>query len=140
MSKPVRFFIPFVAGKDRPRFTRSGHTYTTAKTAAHEQEIAWLYRQAGGKLHVSEALEMHVTVTKPLPKSIPKKVTIRAYTQKPDVDNILKLVMDALNGVAHHDDKQIVRSKVEKLPQMRDQTEQMIVTIMPALQSEDIYE
>ena len=35
-------------------------------------------------------------------------------TKKPDADNILKIVCDALNGVAYHDDKQIVEAKVCK--------------------------
>ena len=33
---------------------------------------------------------------------------------KPDIDNVVKLVMDALNGVAYDDDKQVVRQYAEK--------------------------
>ena len=35
-------------------------------------------------------------------------------TVKPDADNILKVVCDALNGVLYHDDKQIVSAIVQK--------------------------
>lgn len=35
-------------------------------------------------------------------------------TKKPDIDNITKCVLDALNGIAYHDDSQIVRLTVEK--------------------------
>ena len=33
---------------------------------------------------------------------------------KPDIDNVVKVVMIALNGVAYHDDKQVVRQYAEK--------------------------
>lgn len=35
-------------------------------------------------------------------------------TKKPDADNILKIIADSLNGLAYHDDAQIVYAKVEK--------------------------
>ena len=35
-------------GKGRPRFTRSGHTYTPDRTAAYEERVKLAYRQAGG--------------------------------------------------------------------------------------------
>lgn len=34
--------------------------------------------------------------------------------KKPDIDNIAKVVCDALNGVAYKDDKQIVSLKLAK--------------------------
>ena len=34
--------------------------------------------------------------------------------KKPDVDNILKIVMDGLNGIAYPDDKQITDAHVKK--------------------------
>ena len=36
-------------------------------------------------------------------------------TLKPDTDNIAKIVCDALNGVAYHDDKQITSLTVDKV-------------------------
>ena len=35
-------------------------------------------------------------------------------TKKPDADNVLKIVMDGLNGVAYEDDKQVVDATVHK--------------------------
>lgn len=35
-------------GKGRPRFTRSGHTYTPDSTAEYEERVKLAYRQAGG--------------------------------------------------------------------------------------------
>ena len=34
--------------------------------------------------------------------------------KKPDADNILKIVADALNGIAYGDDKQVVTAQVQK--------------------------
>ena len=36
-------------------------------------------------------------------------------TKKPDADNILKIIADALNGIAYADDKQVVTAEVQKL-------------------------
>ena len=35
-------------------------------------------------------------------------------TKKPDIDNIVKIVLDSLNGVAYIDDSQVVALLVEK--------------------------
>lgn len=35
-------------------------------------------------------------------------------TKKPDVDNIVKIVLDALNGLAWHDDAQVTFLAVSK--------------------------
>ena len=34
--------------------------------------------------------------------------------KKPDIDNCLKAVMDALNGIAYNDDKQVTKNYVVK--------------------------
>ena len=34
---------------------------------------------------------------------------------KPDIDNLAKFVLDALNGVGYHDDSQIVKLEVHKM-------------------------
>ena len=36
-------------------------------------------------------------------------------TKKPDIDNIVKIVLDAMNGIAFKDDTQITKLQVEKL-------------------------
>lgn len=46
-------------------------------------------------------------VCRALPKSRPKKVESEPDTIKPDCDNVGKIVLDALNGVAYDDDGQV---------------------------------
>lgn len=33
---------------------------------------------------------------------------------KPDLDNVAKVILDALNGIAYHDDSQVSRLLIEK--------------------------
>ena len=68
-----------------------------------------------------EPLEMFITAYFPIPKSTTKKdrqlIKERKLfpTKKPDADNIAKVICDALNGVAYHDDTQIVKMEVRKV-------------------------
>ena len=108
--------------KARPRFTRYGHTYTPKKTADYEKAIAEYWRQAtnGFMYDKEQALIVNLVFGIPIPKSTSKSKTelmangtIRP-TKKPDVDNLAKAVMDALNGVAWVDDSQVVRVSIYK--------------------------
>ena len=36
------------------------------------------------------------------------------YNHKPDLDNLAKIILDSLNGIAFDDDKQVVKLEVEK--------------------------
>ena len=40
---------------------------------------------------------------------------IHPHTSAPDIDNLCKFVLDALNGIAYHDDRQVVQLKSLKL-------------------------
>ena len=102
-------------GKARPRFTRQGRAYTPAKTAGYEAEIRQMAAAAMGS---SEPLETPVSVfcyvTLPIPSSTPKK-RLSAFLdgserplKKPDLDNVAKAFLDAMNGVVYQDDKQVV--------------------------------
>lgn len=103
-------------GKARPRFSRkSGTVYTPAKTAKYEKEIRQSFLAAGGKL-IPDGSYVAVTVDAyfKIPKSYIKRKrlaceqSIKRPDKKPDIDNILKVVLDALNKVAYEDDKQVI--------------------------------
>ena len=36
-------------------------------------------------------------------------------SRKPDIDNVMKIVLDALNGVAYKDDSRVVRVEAQKI-------------------------
>lgn len=45
----------------------------------------------------------------------PNKTKLKFVTKKPDADNVSKIILDALNGLAYKDDSQIVALYVFKL-------------------------
>lgn len=64
------------------------------------------------------ALELNLTFCMPIPKSISKKKREQLHyvTKKPDVDNLAKAVMDAINQVGiWEDDSQVSRLVVGKI-------------------------
>lgn len=64
------------------------------------------------------ALELNLIFCLPIPKSISKKkrADLRYVTKKPDVDNLAKAVMDAINNVGiWEDDSQISVLRVSKI-------------------------
>lgn len=124
-GKTVAFaVIGKIIGKARPRVTRHG-VYTPPETKAKENEIAWRYKASGGTMMDGE-IAVVIHVFRELPKSRPKKVESEPDLFKPDIDNIAKLVMDALNGVAYHDDAQITSLVVKKHHRARKKERMLI--------------
>ena len=118
----VSFVVPGKArGKQRPRATRQGRVYTPAETVNAEAYIKMLATQAmDGAAPMDGPLWMLVKVDVAVPASWSRKRTELALigelmpTSKPDLDNIVKLYADALNGVVYLDDKQIIDLTVRK--------------------------
>lgn len=110
-------------GKERPRFCHNGQIiYTPKQTTTYEQQIIFdYYKQCGNmKFPEDSQLELSVRAYYKIPKSTSKKRKTAMLseeirpTKKPDGDNILKAVADALNGVCYKDDKNIVKMSIEK--------------------------
>jgi Holliday junction resolvase RusA-like endonuclease len=105
-------------GKGRPRFARSGHTYTPAATRSYEAAIRYAaQQQMCGRPPLEGALEVMVAATFPVPISWSRRKHEAAlagafpHVTKPDVD--LKVV-DALNQIVFADDRQITHATVVK--------------------------
>ena len=102
--------------KGRPRFY-GGHAVTPEKTRKYEKLIrdSWEHGIVEG-----EYLTIAMVFTMPIPQSYSKKKRLMLlsskfnYTSKPDTDNIAKIVLDSLNGLAFKDDAQITRLEVIK--------------------------
>ena len=118
--KTQEIFFPIIpVPKGRPRMTRTGHTYTPKKTADYEKAIADHYKSEGGELFVGP-IEVKLIFQMPIPKGYPKKVikqieegTLK-HAKKPDIDNLAKAVLDALNEIAFSDDSHITKLTLVK--------------------------
>lgn len=122
----VKFEVPGEPqGKGRPRFRRAGNyvsTYTPEKTAVYENLVKLEYeRQCSGiRFEDGKQLKMMIEAYYGIPKSTSKKKLglmlsgeIRPV-KKPDMDNVIKIIADSLNGIAYKDDTQIVEAVIRK--------------------------
>ena len=119
-------------GKGRVRFVRAtGRTYTPDKTAEAMELIRMAYvRKADGRMaEKGVPVRVSITTARGMPKSRPKSLVEEPDTFKPDVDNVAKLVLDALNGVAWVDDTQVTTLTVQKYPRDRVEDEQTHVVV-----------
>lgn len=109
-------------GKGRPRYTRSGHTYTPDSTRAYEALVRACYAEQVHGEPFAKGVPLVVTIEcrfgVPLSDSVKKRQAklcdLILPTKKPDTDNIVKAVLDALNGAAYHDDSQVTTLHVYK--------------------------
>lgn len=113
--------------KGRPRFVRRGNfvqAYTPKKTHDYEKRVAQIYKERINKKYEGPIRILIKVEIKPA-KSLSKKKTQELiekqwHEQKPDVDNLAKAILDALNGIAYLDDSQIQELDVVKCWSFRD--------------------
>jgi len=110
-------------GKGRPRFARAGHfvkVYTDKQTVNYETFIREMFYLAYPEFVPLEGqLEIELDVHCPVAKVSKKKRALMLDgslkpAKKPEVDNILKVFLDALTGLAFKNDNQVVRALIEK--------------------------
>ncbi len=94
--------------KGRPRVTRHG-TYTPKSTQIFESAIRAAWLECGEKpFEDGEALDVMVNAYFPIPSGMPKikrgELHLAPCLKRGDIDNIIKAVLDALNGYAYKDD------------------------------------
>ena len=110
--KKFWFTVPgAIVGKGRPRFTTQGkfvRAYTPKKTRDYEEKIAMHYRKTT-TYKSDKALRVKIFAYREIPKSTTKKLRgwLLDKTFLCTVDNIIKVVLDALNNVAYYDDIQV---------------------------------
>lgn len=109
----------------RPRATRRGgfiHVYDQPKVKAYKLAVKRLAEQTKPGQHdpLTGPLEVKVTFYRTVQRSLSKAETDRRLTNKvkpttkPDVDNYIKALLDALNGILWKDDAQIVKLEAQK--------------------------
>lgn len=111
-----------ITGKARPRLnTRSGKVYTPTKTKNYEYLTRFYFTQKyQDYTPVEGRVKISIIAYFDIPKSTSKKKEAEMLgnrispTKKPDIDNITKVVLDALNKFAYKDDTQITEITVVK--------------------------
>ena len=95
------------------RARRKGKRYFTDPImASYQQAVQWSAKQAGATVLEGPVIVL-IQVYLPIPKSFSQKRRMEALNRvtrpmpKGDIDNIAKQVMDALNGIAYGDDRQV---------------------------------
>ena len=112
-----------IKGKARPRVnTYTCKAYTPENTKDYEMLIKQYFKI---KYPRYVPLENRVSVKIVAQFKIPKTTTKKdralieegklSPTKKPDIDNIVKIILDALNKMAFKDDNQITKIEVEKI-------------------------
>lgn len=111
-----------VVGKARPRMnTRTGRAYTPTNTKNYEYFLRqWFIREYPNFTTIESRVKVTIIAYFGIPKSTSKKkeaemlANIISPTKKPDADNIVKIVLDAMNKFAFKDDTQVTKLEIEK--------------------------
>jgi len=115
-GETVAFRVPGQPiGKGRPRFG-NGRAYTPATTAKAERAAAAIASDAmmdAGLDPFTGPVSVVIVARYRIPPSWTKKKQTAARSHeiqpgKPDLDNVVKLILDACNGVTFEDDAQVV--------------------------------
>lgn len=120
----VRFTVPGEPkGKARPRVVHKGNftnAYTPEGTTNYETYVKWIYTNVQEPIKLSGQIEATIKAYYAIPKSMSKKDRKLVEegklrpTKKPDADNIAKIILDSLNGIAYKDDSQVVDVHISK--------------------------
>lgn len=114
MSRLCRFVMPLrPKAKERPRH-RGSIAYTPKATKEYEEAVRHYYERDCGLPPTDKPVIVTFMFNFAVPQSAGKAEKAKKmmgacpYSARPDLDNIEKAVMDALNGVAFLDDAQVI--------------------------------
>jgi len=112
-----------IIGKGRPRLNSyTGQVYTPTRTKDYESLVEQYFLLKYPRYKTLEGrAKVTITAFFEVPKSASKVAKEQMLgntispTKKPDIDNIVKIVLDSMNKFAFKDDTQITKIEVEKL-------------------------
>lgn len=123
------FEVPGKAiGKGRPRLNSyTGVVYTPTRTKDYESLVEQYFLLKYPRFKILEGrIKVNIIAYFSIPKTT-KKSEINEMldnnispTKKPDIDNIVKVVLDSMNKFAFRDDNQITKLEVEKKYALED--------------------
>jgi len=111
-----------IKGKGRPRVNSyTGVVYTPTTTKDYECLVEQYFLLKYPRFKQLEGrLSVNITATFSIPKCTKKQDKEKMLenslspTKKPDIDNIVKIILDSMNKFAFKDDTQITKLSVEK--------------------------
>ncbi|EHD5018760.1 RusA family crossover junction endodeoxyribonuclease [Listeria monocytogenes] len=139
----ITFNIP-PKPQGRPRFRRVGNfvqTYDPPESKAYKKKIANVAKIYAPSTPISAPISVDFIFYVPMPKSKSKAWKRRALlgqelpAVKPDIDNYVKGVLDAMNKIVFSDDGKIVKLKAEKRYSDIPRTEVVITELVPEVQT-----
>lgn len=148
IMKEVKFTVPGKPmGKQRARTFWNAklgrmQSITPKETASYEGDIKIFYQNGCGGAVFDRGVPLAIEIAaffEPVKSESKKRTNLMLagkirHIKKPDVDNIAKVVMDALNGLAWHDDSQIVSLSAYKA---YAENAELVVTIRSLEKGED---
>lgn len=117
-----------VIGKGRPRLNSyTGVVYTPTRTKDYESLVEQYFLLKYPRFKALEGrIKVNIIAYFSIPKTT-KKANINEMlennispTKKPDIDNIVKAILDSMNKFAFKDDNQITKLEVEKKYALED--------------------
>lgn len=121
--KLLSFTVPGIPrGKQRARTLKTGHSYTPAETVHYENLVKMCFneRKPDGWTPWQGKVGIHITACFQIPAATSKKHRAAMILgeicplKKPDADNCIKIITDALNQIAYRDDAQIWTCSITK--------------------------
>lgn len=118
------FEVPgIIKGKGRPRVNSyTGQVYTPTATKDYEYLVEQYFLLKYPKfIPIEGRLSVKIKAIFGIPKSTKKQDIQKMLeneispTKKPDIDNIVKIILDSMNKFAFKDDTQITSLTVEKI-------------------------
>lgn len=111
-----------IIGKGRPRLNSyTGTVYTPTRTKDYETLIEQYFLLKYPKFEELQGrIKVSIIAYFPIPKNTKKSDINKMLennispTKKPDIDNIVKAILDSMNKFAFKDDNQITKLDVEK--------------------------
>lgn len=102
--------------KQRPRFGR-GRAYTPAETRGWEELLAWRFIEQHGRPKLSCPVRV--------------ELYFGGVQSNQDIDNLAKSCLDALNGIAFKDDRQVVELVARKASGRAPRTAITVTEVRP---------
>lgn len=107
--------LPYPPSANRYWRNVNGRTLVSREAKAYKEEAGWIAKVDG---------------VEPVKGDVVVKIAVHRPQRRGDLDNTLKVLLDALNGIAWQDDNQIVRIEAERHDD--PDNPRAVVEIMPA--------